>query len=626
MVPGIRSRLRTGETTLILCAVVVVGIHVAGVGGMAYCMRQTLVQQSKDAVVKTVGDSLESFVLTLGNVDAHRFEPTQTALQHFNSTGIWDGLRIVDQTGRIVCSIRPEEVDTFHMQRETLVNQWPASMVAQWDHGENTLLEQVAFRVPLLKGIDQNEMLLEGVVRPARLLPATRLINPWTVGIFMGSTLLLVVLLAGLRAYLRPFTSIGFNLVRHREDLRQELSSLRLAGESHLVGQAWNQLISLFEELQSLASQTHAYAELHQAMEQTVHADLLEAVRTLPVGMMYVAEGQRLRFANTMSTRLTGIPVPEDGSSSVFSGMTLDQLRSCEWGEKIAEFIRSAWSGHHFDNKETTLTGGDGSAYSVRVLPVLSRRQGADAVVLVRDISQSYRAEKAREEFLAQVAHELRTPLTNIQAYSETLTEVRDDPKIQNECFNVINAETRRLRRLIEELLCRKQLDLGTIQIRRDNVDLMSLLTDAVRDLQAAAEHKSIELRAELPSKLPRLQADRDKLAVVFNNLLGNAIKYTRPNGRVWVTARSEDERVRVEVHDTGIGIAPEDQGKVFERMYRVDNPEVQKQAGNGLGLTTARDIVREHGGDITLSSEAGNGSTFTVDLPVEPSPVGVGT
>jgi len=249
-------------------------------------------------------------------------------------------------------------------------------------------------------------------------------------------------------------------------------------------------------------------------------------------------------------------------------------------------------------------------------MPVMDKEHSADAVVMVTDISQSAKAERAREDFVTHVAHELRTPLTNIQAYTETLGEFNDQ-EVQTECFNVINAETRRLGRLVEEMLSCAQMDLGSIQIRCDDVDLLAMLHEAVRDQSASAESKGIGLVADLPSKLPPLHADRDKIAVVVNNLLGNAIKYTNSGGTVTIRCKTISGRVQIMFCDTGIGVGPDDQMLIFERMYRVKSEDVQRQTGSGIGLATAREIVRAHGGEISVRSELGEGSEFTVDLPI---------
>jgi two-component system phosphate regulon sensor histidine kinase PhoR len=238
-------------------------------------------------------------------------------------------------------------------------------------------------------------------------------------------------------------------------------------------------------------------------------------------------------------------------------------------------------------------------------------------VVLIRDVSQQFRGERAREEFVTQVTHELRTPLTNIRAYAETLSSgMFDDPKVVTECYNVITKETRRLSRLIEDILSISQLEVGSIALEVDSVDLITLLNEGVRDVRGLADEKSIDIQLLLPSKLEPIRADRDKLSVVVNNLLGNAIKYTPPDGNVVVGCQPSGDELVITVKDNGIGIDLADHGRVFEKFQRAEDPEVQKETGSGIGLYTAREIVRRHGGDIELVSTKGEGATFVVRLP----------
>ena len=219
---------------------------------------------------------------------------------------------------------------------------------------------------------------------------------------------------------------------------------------------------------------------------------------------------------------------------------------------------------------------------------------------------------------MSQVTHELRTPLTNIRAYAETLSSgVFDDPKVITECYNVIMKETRRLSRLIEDILSISQLEVGTIQLRVDDVDLRTLMTESVRDLRALADEKQIDMQLSLPSKLPVIRGDRDKLAVVVNNLLGNALKYTQSGGSVRVGCQVSAEEVLITVKDTGMGIDPKDHDRIFEKFQRGSSPDVEEITGTGIGLTTAREIARRHGGDIVVMSSKGDGATFVVHIPV---------
>jgi signal transduction histidine kinase len=144
-----------------------------------------------------------------------------------------------------------------------------------------------------------------------------------------------------------------------------------------------------------------------------------------------------------------------------------------------------------------------------------------------------------------------------------------------------------------------------------------TLLQQLKADHEAQAKEKRIAYEFDLPPKLPILQADRDKIALALHNLVGNALKYTLDGGRVVVSAEMEDHRLSVAVTDTGIGIGPEEIEKVFEKFYRSKNPLAAGVKGSGLGLPIAREVARLHGGDITVESELGKGSTFTLILPM---------
>jgi two-component system sensor histidine kinase VicK len=268
---------------------------------------------------------------------------------------------------------------------------------------------------------------------------------------------------------------------------------------------------------------------------------------------------------------------------------------------------------------EARVEGQDGSHFHVRALPVRTAKQSHCVLALILDVSQQVRADKAREEFVSQVTHELRTPLTNIRAYTETLSSgMFEDPQVITECYNVITKETRRLSRLIEDVLSVSQLEVGTMQLVMDQVDLGELLDESVRDVRGIAESKNIAIELILPAKLDPVTADRDKLAVVINNLLGNALKYTPDNGNVTMSCKAGEGGVRISVRDTGIGIDPQDQERIFEKFQRAQDEAVLAETGTGIGLTTAREIAQQHGGDIAVVSKKGEGATFTLTLPAE--------
>lgn len=424
-----------------------------------------------------------------------------------------------------------------------------------------------------------------------------------------------------LREQLRGVARIAHRLNSHRDRLQEELSSLRIADTLDGVTTSWNDLVDLTQRLLDSVRRTEANEELSKVLQRTGSGALADALNAIPDGILFISEEVRFEFVNAAALRLFQW-TPQDVKQ-----FTVIDAKSQGVGTKLLELVRACRQPDGTYEARCEIveakepTSADASSYRVWILPLQHGRCNGDCVVMIRDASQQIRSDRAREEFIAQVTHELRTPLTNIRAYAETLSSgMFDDPKVITECYNVITKETRRLSRLVEDILSVSQLEVGSIDLRIDQVDLRTLLTDGVRDVRGIADEKKIDLQIALPSKLEPIRGDRDKLAVVVNNLLGNAIKYTPGGGNVVVGCQVTAESVVLTVKDNGIGISPADQARVFEKFQRGTGPEVQKESGTGIGLYTAREIVRRHGGDIELISELQKGSTFMVRLPLKES------
>lgn len=608
---------RANPQTLGILALV--AIHVATMGAFIALARADRQHQVQVGEVMALAREIESFARTMAGQDVRRPEALQTALAHFNAGGLFDAVRGVMEDGQIICSSRREEVGTAHWRGAALQDRWPQQPVHTWEHRGDPALERLTLSCPV-PAPGGPRWLIEGVASPATPMRHSMAGCGWMLTLALGSVLIAAGVAVGLHRRLGPLAHIGTNLVRHQDELERELASLRLSSERGAVAEAWNRLIDLCRELQDGSSRQAAYQELARALRQGGSNEFLEAANVIPEGILHVVRGDRVHFINAMGSRLLGL-ADHTGNGQGSAARTLSDLGASPSGQRFVDAIRSAWQEDHFESRTVRIEDDD-STYRLRVLPVMWRKRGADGVVIISDISQAARAEKARDAFFRQATHELRTPLTNIRAYTETMSTM-DDPAIQKECYNVIDKETRRLSRLVEELLSQSQIDLGTMQIRLDEVDLLALLDEAVRDLRATAEAEGITLAARLPSKMPRLRADRDKLAVVVSNLLGNALKYTPRGGSVTAECALAGENAEIRIRDTGIGIAPEHHEKVFEPLFRVDRAEVRNQVGSGVGLSTAREIVRQHGGDITVVSAADQGSEFVARLPLVARTVG---
>lgn len=246
-------------------------------------------------------------------------------------------------------------------------------------------------------------------------------------------------------------------------------------------------------------------------------------------------------------------------------------------------------------------------------------RQKGGAVVLFNDITQRKKLEDMRTEFVANVSHELRTPLTSIRGFLETLLEGKiEDQATIRRFLEIINRETARLTRLIDDLLNLSKIEERQVVHRWQAVQLLDTVNRAVIMFQAQAKEQNLELVTELPAELPVVRGDPDMLAQVLINLVDNAIKFTPAGGRITVRAGANEENVRIDVEDTGIGIPPENIPRIFERFYRVEKSRSRELGGIGLGLAIVKHIIRAHGGKTGVESIVGKGSKFSFTLPID--------
>jgi len=224
-----------------------------------------------------------------------------------------------------------------------------------------------------------------------------------------------------------------------------------------------------------------------------------------------------------------------------------------------------------------------------------------------------------RDQFIDTATHELRTPLSNIKAYSEMLATCdRIELEQQKEFCNTINSEVTRLARFVDDLLSISSMEVGSLSADRQNVDTTRLFEEVLAKVQPIMQQKEIQLEVRLPEKMGELKLDKEKIVAVLVNLLGNAAKYTPPGGHVSLKVKQEDDRLQIAVEDTGVGISPEELPMVFEKFFRSNDARVQAETGTGLGLSLAREVVRMHGGDISVESQLDKGSTFLVSIPLE--------
>jgi len=222
---------------------------------------------------------------------------------------------------------------------------------------------------------------------------------------------------------------------------------------------------------------------------------------------------------------------------------------------------------------------------------------------------------RRQRQFTADASHELRTPLTAVKGQIEVALSRRRDPDVYRDVLQAVNEEVDRLIRLVGSLLTLARADAGEIPVAAEPIDLRDLVSAAVEQVRTAAKERDVAIGLEGAGNV-RLQADQDLLLQLVLNLLDNALKHTGRGGQVTVGWGADDGLAQLWVRDTGVGIAAEHLGRVFDRFYRVDKARSRSEGGAGLGLSISRWIVEAHGGRISVESSPGQGATFTVALP----------
>lgn len=251
-----------------------------------------------------------------------------------------------------------------------------------------------------------------------------------------------------------------------------------------------------------------------------------------------------------------------------------------------------------------------------------ARRRARPVLVLLHDVTDMRRVEAMRVDFVANASHELKTPLASLSGFIDTLRgHAKDDPQAQARFLEIMSEQAARMRRLIEDLLSLSRIELRE-HVRPDSVvDLLGVVSDVTDGLTPLAEQNGVEIAVSAPANLPKVRGDRDELGQVVQNLADNALRYGRSGKRVEITlapdTRAGKPVVRMSVRDFGPGISREHLPRLTERFYRVDAAASRAKGGTGLGLAIVKHIVNRHQGTLAIDSEIGQGTVFSVLIPV---------
>ena len=282
--------------------------------------------------------------------------------------------------------------------------------------------------------------------------------------------------------------------------------------------------------------------------------------------------------------------------------------------DAVDELLHAALDGVT-SQRELQLYGPPRQVLQLRSFPLRRDGEVVGAVAFTRDVSEARRVESVRRDFVANVSHELKTPIGALGLLAETMAAT-DDPSVIQQLADRVVREADRLSRIVDDLL-----DLSTIEAQespsRAPIPVGLLVSETIDLVQAAADLADVPIRVSPEPPEIEIACDRRQMRSALMNLLDNAIKYSGPRQPVEIGAHVVGDRIAFVVRDHGIGIPTRDLERIFERFYRVDRARSRDTGGTGLGLAIVRHVAQAHGGDVTVDSREGEGSTFTIQVPI---------
>ena len=369
----------------------------------------------------------------------------------------------------------------------------------------------------------------------------------------------------------------------------------------------------LYGLIRDQAERLGSMLKIHQ-VEAAKSQAILEGVAD---GVMVADAQGRIILFNAAAERILELPRQEALGRTTGEMLGLYGSQARDWLETVAGWAKQPETYATDEYLAARLNIGD-RIVSVHLAPVLMGDEFLGTVSVFRDVTAEVEADRAKTEFVSMVSHELRTPMTSIKGYADLLLMGAAGKLMeeQRRFLSIIKKNTDRLAMLVNDLLDLSRIESGRVALSPEMVRVEGIIAQIVAAMEGRAGDKGLTLRSDVPYTLPEIMADPDRVAQILTNLVENACLYTPTGGEIVVSARVYSDEVHISVRDTGIGIAPEDQRKVFDRFFRAEHPLVQETPGTGLGLSIVKSLVEMHGGRVWVESRLGKGSTFTFTLP----------
>jgi two-component system sensor histidine kinase SenX3 len=346
----------------------------------------------------------------------------------------------------------------------------------------------------------------------------------------------------------------------------------------------------------------HAALQVDAALDDVARSTW--ALEAVPQGIVIWDESGAEVYRNGMATAFTGARHAE---------ALVEQA--------IREALMLALDGSP-QGRSLDILGPPRRILEIAAVPLDDGARSTGALAVIEDVSERRRLEAVRRDFVANISHELKTPVGALGVLAETIAS-ETDTRVVRRLAGRMTGEAIRVGRIVDDLLALSRIE-AEEQPLRESLSVKDLVSEAIDRVESLAERAGITVDAESVGRRHTVRGDRRQLVSALTNLLENACKYSDGGSTVWVSSSADGTAVSIAVRDEGIGIPTRDLERVFERFYRVDRARSRDTGGTGLGLAIVRHVAGNHGGDVSVESREGEGSTFTLRLPAGPGPVAV--
>lgn len=483
---------------------------------------------------------------------------------------------------------------------------WATEHEFQTQADQRTVLE---FRAPI---ITQGE--LAGYVRVAYFKPGYELQElPFIAQLALPIFLLVPLTYILIRRELKPLKEASYeiNQAMQRQHISTAIDSTdNFQDFMQNFKRFMHEIDRRFNELNTQNFKTKATTLALNYNHQRIES----ALQSLPDAVLVMDETGNATFANSKLKSIIGHSL-----TSIIGAKPHDWCEDKEVSALLAKYCSSHNRLHRSDSVEFKPPQCPGRTLAVSAYPLFTPKDTETifgTLVVFHDKTQEILAKSARDQFIGSIAHELKSPLNVIHMSAESLLDeniIAEDERIHS--INIINDEVERLSALITNLLNITMMEAGNMVLDYQRVKIVDFLQDILTSVARGGVADDTQFDVQLSHNLSTTEVDKNILRIAINNLLTNAVKYNKPNGKVTLSADETHDQLIIKISDTGIGIAEDDQKHIYEKFYRSENDNVRQKTGHGLGLALAKEIIELHGGKLSLQSTLGEGSIFTITL-----------